>query len=162
MTRLTSCDDEDSARRARVAKLPLPPPTPLSLPSLIRKVAGIAAFAAVLCAVTALLFPDVALAASKTAAATSSPLMSFANQAVDFIHHLDANLIALFSQHGNVAYGVLFAIIFCETGLVITPFLPGDSLLFATGALGAQVRAVSSSRIIHSALSLSPPLSVHF
>jgi len=45
------------------------------------------------------------------------------------------------SCHGNRretrALGILFAIIFCETGLVVTPFLPGDSLLFATGALGA-------------------------
>lgn len=47
------------------------------------------------------------------------------------------HLSELFSQYGLWIYGILFLIIFCETGLVVTPFLPGDSLLFATGALVA-------------------------
>jgi membrane-associated protein len=51
--------------------------------------------------------------------------------------HLDKHLAALFVSQGKLAYGILFAIIFAETGFVVTPFLPGDSLLFATGALGA-------------------------
>ncbi|MES2624518.1 MAG: DedA family protein [Pseudomonadota bacterium] len=54
---------------------------------------------------------------------------------IDFILHVDEHLLALFDQYGLWIYGILFLIIFCETGLVVTPFLPGDSLLFATGAL---------------------------
>ncbi len=54
---------------------------------------------------------------------------------IDFILHIDEHLLALFNQYGLWIYGILFLIIFCETGLVVTPFLPGDSLLFATGAL---------------------------
>lgn len=55
----------------------------------------------------------------------------------DFFLHLDTHLEAFVSQYGVWVYGLLFLIIFCETGLVITPFLPGDSLLFTTGALAA-------------------------
>jgi membrane-associated protein len=55
--------------------------------------------------------------------------------ALDFILHVDEHLLTLFNQYGLWIYGILFLIIFCETGLVVTPFLPGDSLLFATGAL---------------------------
>jgi len=55
----------------------------------------------------------------------------------DFILHIDVHLAAIVQQYGAWTYGVLTAIIFCETGLVVTPFLPGDSLLFATGALAA-------------------------
>lgn len=54
---------------------------------------------------------------------------------VDFILHLDTHLIWLFQNYGLWLYLILFLIIFCETGLVATPFLPGDSLLFAVGAL---------------------------
>jgi membrane-associated protein len=54
-----------------------------------------------------------------------------------FVMHLDKHLAELFASQGKMAYGILFAIIFAETGFVVTPFLPGDSLLFATGALGA-------------------------
>ena len=57
--------------------------------------------------------------------------------AVDFVLHVDQHLLELFRQHGLWIYGILFLIIFCETGLVVTPFLPGDSLLFAAGALAA-------------------------
>src|SRR5436853_1924122 len=56
---------------------------------------------------------------------------------LDFVFHLDTHLTALVSQFGPWVYGLLFAIVFAETGLVVTPFLPGDSLLFATGALCA-------------------------
>jgi membrane-associated protein len=55
--------------------------------------------------------------------------------AISFILHVDQHLTELFNQYGLWIYGILFVIIFCETGLVVTPFLPGDSLLFATGAL---------------------------
>ncbi|WP_018152319.1 DedA family protein [Leeia oryzae] len=54
---------------------------------------------------------------------------------IDFILHIDVHLQALFAQYGLWIYGILFAIVFCETGLIVTPFLPGDSLLFAAGAL---------------------------
>ena len=54
---------------------------------------------------------------------------------VDFVLHLDAHLLVLVQQYGMWIYAILFAIIFSETGLVIAPFLPGDSLLFVTGAL---------------------------
>ncbi|WP_374334834.1 DedA family protein [Leeia sp.] len=54
---------------------------------------------------------------------------------IDFILHVDTHLRELFNQHGVWVYGILFLIVFCETGLVVTPFLPGDSLLFAAGAL---------------------------
>lgn len=56
---------------------------------------------------------------------------------IDFILHIDVHLTELFNHYGLWIYGILFLIIFCETGLVVTPFLPGDSLLFAAGALVA-------------------------
>jgi membrane-associated protein len=56
---------------------------------------------------------------------------------IDFILHLDTHLVELVSRYGTFSYAILFAIVFCETGLVVTPFLPGDSLLFAVGALSA-------------------------
>ena len=55
----------------------------------------------------------------------------------DLLVHLDRHLANLLQQHGAWIYLLLFAIIFCETGLVVTPFLPGDSLLFVAGALAA-------------------------
>ena len=55
----------------------------------------------------------------------------------DLVVHLDRHLAALVQQHGPWVYLLLFAIIFSETGLVVTPFLPGDSLLFVAGALAA-------------------------
>lgn len=54
---------------------------------------------------------------------------------VDVILHLDKHLAELVTNYGPWVYAILFLIIFCETGLVVTPFLPGDSLLFVTGAL---------------------------
>jgi len=56
---------------------------------------------------------------------------------VDVILHLDAHLVELLRDYGFWVYFILFAIVFAETGFVITPFLPGDSLLFAAGALAA-------------------------
>ncbi len=58
---------------------------------------------------------------------------------LDFIFHIDQHVELFFSQYGLWAYGLLFIIVFCETGLIITPFLPGDSLLFATGAIAATL-----------------------
>jgi membrane-associated protein len=56
---------------------------------------------------------------------------------VDLLLHVDTHLLAFIRDYGHWVYGLLFAIIFSETGFVVTPFLPGDSLLFATGALCA-------------------------
>jgi len=56
---------------------------------------------------------------------------------VDFLLHADKKLLELVAQYGSWVYAILFAIVFAETGFVVTPFLPGDSLLFATGALCA-------------------------
>ena len=56
---------------------------------------------------------------------------------LDLLLHADDQLAASSADYGLIAYGILFAIIFAETGLVVTPFLPGDSLLFAAGALAA-------------------------
>jgi membrane-associated protein len=57
---------------------------------------------------------------------------------LQYILHIDIYLIAFVSHYGVLTYAVLFAIIFCETGLVITPFLPGDSLLFTAGSIAAS------------------------
>ena len=54
---------------------------------------------------------------------------------LDIVLHLDAHLLALVQEYGVWVYAILFVIIFAETGLVVAPFLPGDSLLFVTGAL---------------------------
>ncbi|RRJ95825.1 DedA family protein [Opitutaceae bacterium TAV4] len=58
---------------------------------------------------------------------------------IDFILHIDAHLKEIVATYGLWTYGVLFLIVFAETGFVVTPFLPGDSLLFAAGALSAPV-----------------------
>ena len=56
---------------------------------------------------------------------------------IDLVLHLDRHLVELLTRYELWIYPILFAVIFCETGLVVTPFLPGDSLLFAVGALAA-------------------------
>ena len=56
---------------------------------------------------------------------------------IDFLLHLDRHLAGIIHDYGTWTYGILFLIIFCETGLVVLPFLPGDSLLFAAGSFGA-------------------------
>lgn len=56
---------------------------------------------------------------------------------LDIVLHLDKHLALMVGQYGTWIYAILFLIIFCETGLVVTPFLPGDSLLFVAGALAA-------------------------
>jgi len=57
---------------------------------------------------------------------------------IDFVLHLDTHLADLAQRYGAWTYAILSLILFCETGLVVTPFLPGDSLLFAAGALAAS------------------------
>ena len=56
----------------------------------------------------------------------------------DLVLHVDKHLIELAAQYGSATYIILFIVVFCETGLVVTPFLPGDSLLFAAGAIASK------------------------
>ncbi|MBL8488907.1 MAG: hypothetical protein JNK22_17725, partial [Rhodocyclaceae bacterium] len=65
--------------------------------------------------------------------------MEFIAQFVDIVLHLDKYLAVLLAEYGTWVYAILFVIVFCETGLVVTPFLPGDSLLFVAGTLAATV-----------------------
>ena len=64
-------------------------------------------------------------------------IMEFLTQFIDIVLHLDKHLALMVQQYGLWIYGILFFIIFAETGFVVTPFLPGDSLLFVAGALAA-------------------------
>ncbi len=64
--------------------------------------------------------------------------MEFVSRIIDFVLHLDAHLSTLIQQCGLWTYVILFAVIFGETGLVVTPFLPGDSLIFAAGTFAAR------------------------
>jgi membrane-associated protein len=63
--------------------------------------------------------------------------MDFLAQLVDLVLHVDKHLVQLTDTYGVLMYAILFAIVFLETGVVVTPFLPGDSLLFAAGAIAA-------------------------
>ena len=63
--------------------------------------------------------------------------MELLMQFMDIVLHLDKHLALLVQEHGLWIYGILFVIVFAETGFVVTPFLPGDSLLFVAGALAA-------------------------
>jgi membrane-associated protein len=65
--------------------------------------------------------------------------MDVIQQIISFVLHIDQYLEVFVQQYGALTYAILFAVIFCETGLVVTPFLPGDSLLFAAGALSASL-----------------------
>ncbi|MEQ1842747.1 MAG: hypothetical protein ABL994_20290, partial [Verrucomicrobiales bacterium] len=64
--------------------------------------------------------------------------MDLLKQLIDIVLHLQEHLHQLTQDFGGWVYAILFLIIFCETGLVVTPFLPGDSLIFAVGALAAD------------------------
>ncbi len=64
--------------------------------------------------------------------------MDLVHWLIDFFLHLDQHLAEIIARHGTHTYALLFLIVFCETGLVVTPILPGDSLLFAAGAFAAQ------------------------
>jgi len=73
-------------------------------------------------------------------------------QALDILRHLDTHLATFTTEHGVWVYVLLFAIIFAETGLVIMPFLPGDSLLFTVGALAARPEMNLSFWLLFTAL----------
>lgn len=75
-----------------------------------------------------------ATAATTTAASSSSALSGI----ISFVLHFDKHLASVATEYGGLTYAILFAIVFAETGLVVTPFLPGDSLLFACGAFAAK------------------------
>jgi membrane-associated protein len=63
--------------------------------------------------------------------------MEFIGSAIDFVLHIDRHLVEMVAAYGTWIYAILFVIVFLETGVVVAPFLPGDSLLFAAGALAA-------------------------
>jgi membrane-associated protein len=66
---------------------------------------------------------------------------------IDFVLHIDSHIASLFELYGSFTYAILFIIIFCETGLIVTPFLPGDSLLFSVGALMAFAGAQGVTQV---------------
>jgi hypothetical protein len=135
-TLLATCSAPAPAA-APASSSPPPPAALLSWP-LLRTVA-----AAALCAALLTVMPQAALAKGKAVAAAAAPevssgVLGLAASALDFVLHLPVHLGHLVAQYGPATYAILFAIVFAETGLVIAPFLPGDSLLFATGALAAM------------------------
>jgi membrane-associated protein len=69
---------------------------------------------------------------------TGTKKMHYLHQFIDYILHIDVYLNTFVTTYGFWTYLALFAVIFCETGLIVTPFLPGDSLLFAAGSIAAQ------------------------
>ena len=77
-------------------------------------------------------------------------------QLLDIFLHLDRHLDDFVRDHGAWTYALLFAIVFCETGLVVTPFLPGDSLLFAVGAISARgsLDVLSASVVLYAAAAI--------
>jgi membrane-associated protein len=74
---------------------------------------------------------------------------------IDFVLHFDKHLIEFVHTYGVWVYGILFAIVFAETGLVVTPFLPGDSLLFAAGALAATAGGGLSAWVLFVLLAIA-------
>jgi membrane-associated protein len=75
-------------------------------------------------------------------------IMEIIKQLIDFILHIDSHMAEIIRNYGVWTYAILFLIIFCETGFVVTPFLPGDSLLFACGALAASTGALDPTILI--------------
>ncbi len=74
--------------------------------------------------------------------------MDFVLLVIDFILHVDQHLAEIMMQYGTMTYVILVTIIFCETGLVVMPLLPGDSLLFAAGALIAATGALNPHLLV--------------
>ena len=65
-------------------------------------------------------------------------MLDFFRYLIDFVLHIDRHLLEIVTNYQTWTYLILFIVVFCETGLVVTPFLPGDSLLFAAGAISAM------------------------
>jgi membrane-associated protein len=83
------------------------------------------------------------------------PIVDLINEAIEFLLHIDVHLLSLCTMYGAWVYAILFVIVFCETGLVVTPFLPGDSLLFAIGSLvslGALEGRIAAPLLVAAAL----------
>ncbi len=82
---------------------------------------------------------------------------------IDFIMHIDRHLINIIHQYGSMTYLFMFLIVFCETGLVVTPLLPGDSMVFALGALaaGGKLDMVWISGVLIAAAVLGDTLNYH-
>jgi membrane-associated protein len=74
--------------------------------------------------------------------------MEVLKSVIDFVLHIDAHLLDIVNDYQTWTYLILFAIVFAETGLVVTPFLPGDSLLFAAGAILAKPDAILSITVL--------------
>lgn len=74
--------------------------------------------------------------------------MELIHSLIDFILHLDKHLATMVTEYGTLTYAILFLIVFVETGLIVMPLLPGDSLLFAAGALAASTGALDVKIII--------------
>ena len=81
--------------------------------------------------------------------------MEMLHALLNLLLHLDTHLNSLVSTYGSWAYAILFLILFCETGLVITPFLPGDSLLFASGTLAANLEQSMNIHLLFAILVLA-------
>jgi membrane-associated protein len=81
--------------------------------------------------------------------------MEYVQYVIDFVLHIDAHLQEWIDLYGVWMYGILFVIIFCETGLVVTPFLPGDSLLFAAGAIASLPEVNIKVQLIVSSLMIA-------
>jgi membrane-associated protein len=79
--------------------------------------------------------------------------MDWLGGAMDLLLHVDRHLDELIRQYGAWSYLVLFVVIFCETGLLVTPFLPGDSLLFAAGALAGRSESALDPTVLFVVLS---------
>src|SRR3990167_6281632 len=74
--------------------------------------------------------------------------MEYIQHILHIILHIDQFLISFITDYGQATYVILFAIIFCETGLVVTPFLPGDSLLFAAGSIAANASSELNIQVL--------------
>ena len=77
-------------------------------------------------------------ASTSTACLDSTEMQHAFADVLSFVLHIDKHLNDLILQHGKTTYLILWSIVFCETGLVLTPFLPGDSLLFTAGTFAAR------------------------
>ncbi len=80
-----------------------------------------------------------------------------------FIMHIDKHLVVIINQYGVLTYWIIFIIVFCETGLVVTPFLPGDSMIFALGALaaGGQLNLAGITTVLIVAAILGDTVNYH-